>query len=69
MNRKYDGNMVVYWDVALKRGKQSKAAKCAFKDILSDPDMQVLIGTLEDGNVIRVPIILNEENCIILKNN
>ena len=41
MNRKYDGNMVVHWGVALKRGKQSKAAKCAFKDILSDPDMQV----------------------------
>lgn len=69
MNRKYDGNMVVYWGLTLKGGKQSKAAKSAFKDILSDPNMQVLIGTLvEDGNVIEVPIILNEKNCIILKN-
>ena len=68
MNKKYDGNMVVHLGVALKRGKQSKAAKCAFKDILSDPDMRVLIGTLEDGHLIKVPMILNEENCIILKN-
>lgn len=68
MNRKYDGNMVVHLGVKLKRGKTSKAAKCAFEDILNDPDMRVIIDKFAaDGHLIKVPMILTEENCIIFK--
>lgn len=56
MNRKFNGNLEITG--RKPRGSSSRAAKQAFKDIMSDPDMRV--HTEWFGIEVKVNIILTE---------
>ena len=57
MNRKFNGQLAISKARRYPKGYQSKAAKAAFADILSDPDMKIK----GENSRIRISIILTEE--------